>query len=132
MPSPVNTPLPIKVTAVTTAGAVEFLIATSSPTNLDGIETVVLIDFNADVTNSASGVTILYNIRADSLTGSVVQAWGPYDLTASKRSMWGGSAIHQPGLVMGKVYCLTATVASNAGTFTVNTAILSLQAEAAS
>lgn len=133
MASPINTPLPIRATAVTNGGATEFVVVTSSPVNIDSIETVCLLDFNIDVSNSASGATLTLNVRRGSTTaGTLVQAWGPYDLTASKRSAWGGSAFESPGQMYGGVYSLTATVASNAATFTVNAAIISIQTQAAS
>jgi hypothetical protein len=133
MPSPINTPMPVLVTGVTTSGAAEFVIATIANVNLDNLETIVLLQCDMDVLNSSSGVSLTLKIRRGTGTGGAsVATFGPFGLTASVRSNPSMSAFDQPGMVGSMTYTITGTVASNAGTFTVETALLSCQCQAAS
>lgn len=135
MPSVINTPTPVVATAGTTGGATEVVVITSNPVNIDTPESVVLIQFDCDFLNSASGATITWKVRRTSLTGTLVTAgntWGPYTLVASGRSPHGFTAFDTPGASSGLLYVVTATIASNAATATFETAIMAIQVQSGS
>lgn len=136
MPSLINTPAPVIATAVTTSAATELVIVTSSPCNLLVPEALVLIQFEVDFLNSASGATIAFKIRRGTTTaGTLVTSantWGPFTLAASTRYCFGISGLDQPGESGGITYTVTGTIASNAATSTYETAIISTQVQAGS
>ena len=108
---------------------------TSSPVNLLSPQSLVLVEFNLDFLNSSSGTTITFKVRRTSATGTLVtnaNTWGPFTLAASSRYNFGISATDQPGESAGLVYVVTATIASNSGTATFETAIVSVQVQAGS
>jgi hypothetical protein len=133
MPSLINTPAPVVATAVTTSAATELVIVTSSPCNLLVPEALILIQFEVDFLNSASGATITFKIRRGTTTGgtlvTVANTWGPFTLAASTRYNFGMSAYDQPGEAGGIQYTVTGTIASNAATSTYETAIISTQVQ---
>lgn len=136
MGSVINTPSPAVATAITTGGATETLVVTSNGVNLDSPEQIVLLEWSVDFLNSASGATITFKVERGSAAGgtlvSKASTFGPFDLTASKRSNWSGVAIDLPGACAGQVYTLTMTIASNAATATIETAVLAVQVQQAS
>lgn len=133
MASPINTPLLATKAISSITDALEHVVALSNPVNADNVETNVLLDGNVDITNSSSGTALTLKLRqGNGITGTVVATWGPFDLTASKRSMASAIGNDTPGLVAGMLYSLTALVTSNTGTVTVNNATLSVQSQASS
>lgn len=133
MPSPVNTPTPAVATAITTSAATELLIVTSSAINLDTPESLVLIEFEVDFLNSASGATITFKLERGAAAGgtliSKASTWGPFTLAASTRYNFSGAGIDTPGASAGLTYVLTGTIASNAATSTYETAVIAVQVQ---
>lgn len=136
MPGPVNTPIPAVATAVTTSAATELVIVTSNPVNIDVPQLVVLMSFDVDFLNSASGATITFKVKRGTTTGgtliSSANTWGPFTLAASTRYQFGFTCYDEPGPGSGYQYVVTGTIASNAATSTYETAVLTVQCQQAS
>jgi hypothetical protein len=135
MPSPINSPMVVLATGITTAGATEVVAGTSAPCNPDNLETVVNLEAAFDVSNSASGTAITFRLRRTSVTGALVtlgSTWGPFSLTASLRNNFTIMAQDAPGACAGLIYVVTFQVTSNAAMFTVNTATIQAWPSAAS
>ena len=128
MPSPINASALAVQAATSVVSTTEIVIALSSPVNCDNVQTQVNLRACVDFLNSSSGTSITFKVRrGNGITGTLVSnanTWGPFALTASVRSNYSLDASDIPGLVGGQVYSLTATVAGNSGSPTVETATL--------
>lgn len=131
MGSPLNATLPGVGSAISVVSTTEIVAATSQGVNLDGIQTLVTLSFAVDLLNSSSGTSVTFKVRRGTgITGTLVtgaNTWGPFALTASARQNFSGVAYDIPGLEGGAQYSVTATIAGNSGTPTIETAVLEAQ-----
>lgn len=128
MGSPSNATLPGVGAAINVVSTTEIVAASSQGVNLDGIQTLVQLEWAMDLTNSSTGTSVTFKIRRGTgITGTLVtgaNTWGPFALTASLRNNFSGVAYDIPGLEGGQQYSVTATVAGNSGTPVINTAVI--------
>lgn len=128
MGSPSNATLPGVGSAISVVSTTEIVAAVSQGVNLDGIQTLVQLEWAFDLTNSSSGTTATVKVRrGNGITGALVtggNTWGPFTLVASNRLNISGMSWDIPGLEGGQVYSVTLTIAGNTGTPTINTVTL--------
>lgn len=130
MPSPVSTPLPTVATGATITDANEHVAVVTSGVYTDAIRPNVYLDASGDLLNSSSGTTLTVRIRrGNGITGTVVATYGPFTLTASARSNWSINGLDTPPESFGLVYSVTLQLASNAGTATVESALVDVMVQ---
>lgn len=100
------------------AAAAETVIGTLQVTT-DGAAPVLAVGL-VNLTVGTSGTAVTLRIRADSLTGTVVQSSGPMTAVAANTSPFFVAALLPVGEIAARTFVLTAQVTAGAANTTIN------------
>jgi hypothetical protein len=128
MPSPINMPTPAFASAVTNDTDAEFVVLVSPKVIVDDPQFDVVLHGLVDVTFGADATAITLKLKRGSTTGGTAvtkgDTWGPFTVTGSTEAQFAVSGFDSSPEAFDEVYVLTATLAGNDTTSTVNAAFL--------